>query len=685
MSAACPQLRPGLRLVEQVYRGEASVVVKDPGTGKYFRFRPAEAAVVRCLDGTRTPAQVAAALAADGMRVSAAAVETFARRLAAIGLIERSLAERSTLELERLRAERRQRRRKRIFRGELTRIRWSVGDPDALLDRTLPYLRWCFSRTFVVASVVLFAAYFIILAATWDEYARVVAARYSSATFTLGSFALFWVTLTVVSAIHELGHGYACKYFGGEVHEIGVMALYFSPAFYCNVNDAWSFPELRARLWVTAAGGWIQFVVAALASLVWLVAVPGSFLADVTAVTMLVGGALTLLTNANPLLPLDGYFALTDYLEIPNLRLRALEFARWWFKRRVLRLELPEPEVTERERRVFLTYGALATVYVTFMLLFLASVLLGWVREALGAAGVVVLVGWVVVARRRALRRGWQTLAAAARGARRTGHAAAPRRRKLVAAAVVLALAAPWPHTVTGAFTAVPARYQLVTAPTGGAVAEVLGSEGAAVRAGTPLVRLADYRAARALAATGRTVDSLTAEEVRTRARGLASTEVIAAERASGASELAALRGVAFAATVRAGASGVVLTPYPADLLGRRVAAGDALITIGGRDSVELRVSLAGAGATLVRVGQSVRLITDADAAAPVRATIASIALSTAADGARGSVEVRARVPAGGAWRAGVRGEAKATVGRSTVLGALVRAARSHLRGDLLL
>ena len=69
--------------------------------------------------------------------------------------------------------------------------------------------------------------------------------------------------------IHELGHGYTCKYFGGQVHEIGAMLLYFEPAFFCNVNDAWTFPELRARLWVTAAGSWIQLVVASLAAIVW--------------------------------------------------------------------------------------------------------------------------------------------------------------------------------------------------------------------------------------------------------------------------------------------------------------------------------------------------------------------------------------------------------------------------------
>ena len=79
-----------------------------------------------------------------------------------------------------------------------------------------------------------------------------------------------WLVVVFVSIlIHELGHGFTCKHFGGEVHELGFMLIYLQPAFYCDVSDAWSFPEKRARLWVTAAGSWIQLVVASLAAIVW--------------------------------------------------------------------------------------------------------------------------------------------------------------------------------------------------------------------------------------------------------------------------------------------------------------------------------------------------------------------------------------------------------------------------------
>ena len=60
-------------------------------------------------------------------------------------------------ETERLRAERK--RTRSVVRGELFRIRFSFGDPDAALNRWYPRLRWCFTPAFVVLSIALFLAY----------------------------------------------------------------------------------------------------------------------------------------------------------------------------------------------------------------------------------------------------------------------------------------------------------------------------------------------------------------------------------------------------------------------------------------------------------------------------------------------------------------------------------------------
>ncbi|HET7427360.1 MAG TPA: hypothetical protein VFJ50_09985, partial [Gemmatimonadales bacterium] len=142
-----PKLRPDLAIVEQTYRGELSYILKDPQTRKYFRFRPVEIGVLQEFDGRRTPADIAAALTEEGLRVSAAAVEGFANKLKTMGLLERTLGERTVLQMERLRAQRRQRLSGGgFYQGDIFRIRWSMGDPDHFMDRTLPYIRWMFTR-----------------------------------------------------------------------------------------------------------------------------------------------------------------------------------------------------------------------------------------------------------------------------------------------------------------------------------------------------------------------------------------------------------------------------------------------------------------------------------------------------------------------------------------------------------
>jgi putative peptide zinc metalloprotease protein len=171
-----PRLRQDLVLVEQTYRGEQSYIIKDPQSRKYFRFRPAEIMVMQTFDGEHTAAEACAALGAEGLRVSASGVEAFARKLGSMGLCERTLGERSVLQMERLRAERRRRliRGTGPFKGELLRIRWSVGDPDKLLDWLLPRLKFFFTPAFLKLSVALFGIYFLILALKWPDFVRTI-------------------------------------------------------------------------------------------------------------------------------------------------------------------------------------------------------------------------------------------------------------------------------------------------------------------------------------------------------------------------------------------------------------------------------------------------------------------------------------------------------------------------------
>ena len=154
-----------------------------------------------------------------------------------------------------------------------------------------------------------------------------------------------------VITIHEFAHGLTCCHFGGKVHEVGFMLIYFAPAFYCDVSDAWMFPSRRQRMWVTFAGGYIQMVIWGLCTLVWRVTDPDTFVQSDLRWWSFCFQAFRSLLNFNPLIKLDGYYMLSDYLEIPNLRTRSMATLWNWIAGKK---EVGAP----REVRAQLIYGA---------------------------------------------------------------------------------------------------------------------------------------------------------------------------------------------------------------------------------------------------------------------------------------------------------------------------------------
>jgi multidrug resistance efflux pump len=682
--SSAPKLRPDLTVVEQTYRGEQSFIVKDPKSHKYFRFRPVEVQVLQQFDGARSAADVAAQLTEAGIRLSAATVEKFAGKLKTMGLLERTLGERSVLMMERLRAQRRQRLRGGPGQTDIFRIRWSVGDPDAFMNRTMPYLRWMFTRGFMIASVFLFAIYLVIAATKWSELMTAFSDLYHF-RYSLGEFLTLYLGATIIIVIHELGHGYTCKYFGGQVHEIGAMLLYFEPAFYCNVNDAWTFPDLKARLWVTAAGSWIQLVAASLAAIVWWAVAPDTLISHVALSAVLIGGVTTIVMNANPLIPLDGYFALSDWLEVPNLRQRAFAHLGWLVKARVLRLDVPAPPADEREQRIFLIYSLLAAWYITSIMLVIAGTVYGWMDRALGAAGIALFVLGVWLMSRSAIRSVIQTGAAAWREFRSRVAGRRLRDRIALVAAIVLLAGGiiPWPITVTGPFAVARALSVPLTAPDSGIVAGVYVREGTRVEAGMPLLQVRDLDLERAALETGRRVDSLSAREAQARAAGRSDeTARLEAERATESARLEGMSAEQRVLTVRALVPGIVVTSRPERLTGRWVGLGEHLLELGQPDSLEIRIALAGAGATQVRPGQGARVVFHADGGT-LAGRVGGVSLSSAPGS--GAVEARVGIRGGSRWRPGMTGEASVTIRKSNLWGALWWGVRRRVRTDILL
>jgi len=194
------------------------------------------------------------------------------------------------------------------------------------------------------------------LRANWGEFAQDLSRLYQ-----LSAIPVFVAVVLVVVGAHEFAHGSTCKYFGGEVHEIGFLLVYFQPAFYCNVSDAWLFPEKSKRLWVGFAGPYFELFLWALATLVWRLTDQQTWINYLALIVMASSGVKTLL-NFNPFIKLDGYYLLSDYLEIPNLRRKSFRYVGQLIKRLFGFAPPATEEVSPRTRRIYLMYGLIATV-----------------------------------------------------------------------------------------------------------------------------------------------------------------------------------------------------------------------------------------------------------------------------------------------------------------------------------
>ena len=146
--------------------------------------------------------------------------------------------------------------------------------------------------------------------------------------------------------------------YGGEVHDMGIALLYFTPAFYCDTTDSLLFPSKWQQLWVTVAGIYIEAIICTIATALWVARYPDTLLHELAYKTMLFTGVSTIFFNINPLVKIDGYYALSSFLEIPELREESFRWLGALFQRHVLRLNVEVPVVSRRKKRIFLVYGA---------------------------------------------------------------------------------------------------------------------------------------------------------------------------------------------------------------------------------------------------------------------------------------------------------------------------------------
>jgi putative peptide zinc metalloprotease protein len=354
-----PRIRAHTVIHRHAYRDKVWFILQDQAAGRSHRFSPAAHHFIGLMDGNRTVQEI---WDASGQQLGDAAPtqEEVIRLLGQLHSADALLCDVPPDSQEVFR--RHQRHTAMEWKRRLwtpLALRFPLWDPDRFLDRTLPYTGWIFGWIGALLWLAVVGTGVVMTASHWTELTRDVVDRLLAPQNLL----LLWLVYPVVKALHELGHAYATKKFGGEVHEIGLMLLVLTPVPYVDATAAWGFRDKRQRMLVGAAGIAVELFLGSLALFVWLWAEAGAVRAIAYNV-MLISGVSTLLFNGNPLLRFDGYYVLADAIEIPNLGTRANRYLGYLFQRYALAAkDTDSPADTTGERVWMALYGIAAFIY----------------------------------------------------------------------------------------------------------------------------------------------------------------------------------------------------------------------------------------------------------------------------------------------------------------------------------
>ncbi len=355
------RVRPDIRSSRSQYLGLSYWIVKDPVGSKYFRFHDEEYFILKQFDGTKSLEEIKDAFEKEFLpqKITLEELQRFLGQLHQSNLILSVLPNQGTELLKR----RNKRRRQEMLQkcSNILSIKFKGFDPDRLLDALYPWVAWCFHPATVACSLLLGLAAALLILVQFDIFRSKLPAFQDF--FGVSNIILLSITLGATKALHEFGHGLTAKHFGGECHEMGIMILVLTPCPYVNVSDSWMLPNKWARIAIAAAGVWVECTLAAVCTFLWWFSTPG-LLNYLCLNIMFVSSVSTILFNLNPLLRYDGYYVMSDWLEIPNLRQKATKVltnkCSEWF----LGMESQEdPFLPRRNRLLFALFSVASFFY----------------------------------------------------------------------------------------------------------------------------------------------------------------------------------------------------------------------------------------------------------------------------------------------------------------------------------
>lgn len=340
-----PRLRRDVEFTFHHRRGVPVYVLEDVIHRRYFQIGLAEYQFLHSLDGNRTISE-AVARSASGLGARALSEQnalTLVRWLVDHDLLETESAEQSHRRFQHT-EENKNPQAQGGWTRHLMFLKLPMGNPDGLLAVLTPWFGWIFSPFFFVIWLALIGYAASELAPQWDRFIEA-----AGQAVLPGNWLLMILVFAGLKIVHELGHGLATRRFGGVVPEWGIQLIAFvTPLTYVDASSSWRFTRRRHRIAVAGAGMYVELFFAALAILVWTRTQTG-LVNTLAHNVVFAASVVTVLFNANPLMRFDGYYILTDLLNMPNLAQKGQMIVKWAAKRYLIGMKdltLP-PQVTD--------------------------------------------------------------------------------------------------------------------------------------------------------------------------------------------------------------------------------------------------------------------------------------------------------------------------------------------------
>jgi putative peptide zinc metalloprotease protein len=354
-----PLLRGSAKVSRHAYRGQLWYVIRNILSSGNFRFNASSYQLISAMNGQHTVEEIweKACSNPKGQAPTQNEVIRLLGQLHSADLIQNDILPSAEMILDQNHS---QQSHKTIRNNSNPFfMKFPLWDPDQFLQRFRCFIDPLLSRWMLAVWIMIISSAIVLSVPYWPELRTQMTQQVISPKYLF----ILWLTYPFVKILHELGHAFATKKWGGEVHEVGIALLVFTPIPYVEASYSAAFPEKNKRISVAAMGMAVELLLTSLALFIWL-NVEAGVISVIAINVILIGGVSTLLFNGNPLLRFDGYFILADLIEIPNLKQRSTYYLGYLIQKYICGIDnLHHPETAPGEKIWFCLYGPLSYIY----------------------------------------------------------------------------------------------------------------------------------------------------------------------------------------------------------------------------------------------------------------------------------------------------------------------------------